>query len=68
MLDKDIKSLELEQSLIDKLRLNNINKIGELHKLRRPMLKNMGVTDSEINRIIIKLQLLGLDLNSKLYK
>ena len=35
--------------------------------MRRRELKNIGLKDSQINHIIIKMQLKGLDLNEKMY-
>ena len=42
---------------------NNI--INDLWKLNRHELKQLGLTDQQINQIIIRLQLIGLDLNKK---
>lgn len=47
---------------------NNILKVGELWNLKRKDLKEFGLNDNQINKIIIKLQLLGIDLNKKICK
>ena len=67
LLDNSIDYLELSDSIIDKLRINNINKICELWELSRKELKQFGFSDVEINQVIIKLQLHALDLNKKFY-
>lgn len=63
-LDKNVDILDIDVSLLKK---NNINLIGELYKKNRKELKSIGYKDSEINLISIKLQLLGLDLNGRIY-
>jgi hypothetical protein len=40
----------------------------EVWEFKRNELKNMGLKDSQINHIIIKMQLKGLDLNKKMYE
>ena len=66
-LNKNIESLDLDNNILLKLKENNINTIEELWKTNRKYLKKNGLTDSEINQITIKLQLLSLDLNKKIY-
>lgn len=68
MLNQDISRLDLESSLIVKLKDNNINTIHDLWRLKRTDLKKIGLNDNEINQIMIKLQLQGIDLNKKIYK
>lgn len=68
MLHQDIKKLDLDSSLFQKLKSNGINVVYDLWKLKRNDLKEIGLSDSEINRIMIKMQLQGLDLNKKIYK
>lgn len=68
MLNQDIKKLDLESSLIKRLKNNSINTVHDLWKLKRSDLKRIGLNDNEINQIIIKMQLKGLDLNQKIYK
>ena len=45
-----------------------INKSNDLWCLNRKKLKEYGVVDADIKQIIIKLQLIGLDLNKKVYR
>lgn len=66
-LNKNIEFLNLENNILLKLKENNINTIEEIWKTNRKSLKKNGLTDSEINQIAIKLQLLSLDLNKKIY-
>lgn len=67
-LKKDIMSLDLDDKIIDKLKNNNILIVEDLWKLKRIELKQFGITDSEINKISIKLELLGIGLNKKVYE
>lgn len=65
--DESIKKLGLDVSIINKLEENNIKTINDLWCLKRKELKIMNFNTSEINHIIIKMQLCGLDLNKKMY-
>lgn len=67
VLKKTIEILNLDDSIIKKLKENNINIIEELWVINRHKLKDMNFKDNEINQIIIKLQLIGIDLNHKRY-
>lgn len=64
---EDISKLKLPESTILKLKDNNIITINDIWILNRKELKSIGLNDSEINKIIISLQLIGLDLNRKIY-
>ena len=64
---KLINTLSLDDNLKNKLKNININYIEELWKLKRSDLKNNNFSNDEINKIIISLQLIGLDLNKKKY-
>ena len=66
--NEDIKCLNLEKDILDILKENEINIVEDLWKKKRVELKGIGLTDSQINQIIIKLELLGLGLNKKKYK
>lgn len=66
-LSKNIIELELDDDSIQMLTNNNIYTLEDVWNLKRIDLKRMGVRDSQINYISIKLQLLGLDLNRKVY-
>ena len=58
-LDKSIDFLDLKKDILIILKDNNINCISDLYVLNR--------SDREICQIIIKLELLGLDLGGKKY-
>jgi len=62
-----IESLELSTSITNKLKDKKILFVEDLWKLNRENLKKIGFDNYEINDIIIKLQLKGLDLNKKKY-
>ncbi len=64
----NISMLNLQDSLLKKLRNNHIELIHDVWVLSRKELKRLGFVDSEINTIIISLQLMGLDLNKKIYR
>lgn len=66
-LEKDISVLELSSSIEKFLRANEINYIKDIWVLKRKDLKSLGLKDSDINTIVVKLQLFGLDLNKKVY-
>lgn len=66
-INENIEYLNLNKNLTAKLKENNINTIGKVWILKRKELKDYGLNDTDINEIIIKLQLLGLDLNKKVY-
>lgn len=66
-LKKDIITLELENNITNRLKNNDILIIEDLWILKRNDLKSIGLSDSEINQILIKLQLLGIGLNKKTY-
>lgn len=68
LLKKNIHTLDLEEKVERILKANQIETIEELWSKTRKELKSYGIKDTEINRLIIKLQLLGLDLNKKVYK
>ena len=65
--DNDIKTMDLDKEVLSILLENDIKTVGNLWELNRKKLKAMGVKDSDIKQIIIKLQLLGLDLNKRIY-
>ena len=67
ILDEDLKFLDLNTTIKNNLKNNNIIKIRDLWQLKRKDLKNFGISDNDISHIIIKLQLNGLDLNKKIY-
>ena len=66
-LENDIKILELDKDIKKILNDHEIKTIGDLQLLTRKKLKEFGLKDVDIKLITIKLQLLGLDLNKKIY-
>lgn len=66
-LKKDIKILDLDKECLTILKDNRINLIEDLWLLTKKDLKMFGINDKDIKYISIKLQLLGLDLNKKIY-
>lgn len=66
-LEEDIKILNLSKEAEKRLKDNNVDNIKKLWILKREDLKNMGFKDSQINHIIIHMQLKGIDLNKKTY-
>ena len=66
-LKKDIKILNLDRECLTILKDNRINLIEDLWLLTKKDLKMFGINDKDIKYISIKLQLLGLDLNKKIY-
>lgn len=65
---KKIEVLSLNQDITKTLENNNIIIIKDLWEKTRTNLKNINLNDAQINQIIIKLQLFGIDLNKKVYK
>lgn len=67
-LEKDINSLNISKKIVKILKENEIIKVYDLWIKNRKYLKNLGLSDNEIKEIIIKLELIGLDLNKKTNK
>lgn len=67
ILEKNIEELGVETKILKTLKDNNINTIEDLWKMKRKELRDLKLSDSEITKITIKLQLFGLDLNKKVY-
>ncbi len=67
ILEKNIEELQLSSKVLNKLKEHNIVIIKDLWKMKRKELKQLGLTDSEISQIIIKLQLNAIDLNKRVY-
>ena len=57
-----MNDLELSKEIITILKKNKIECIESLTNLERSDLKKLSLTNSQINQIIIKLQLNGFDL------
>lgn len=66
-LDEKVISVFDDEKILGIFSKNNINFIKDLWVLKRKNLKDIGLTDTQINSIIIKLQLHGLDINKKVY-
>ncbi len=66
-LDEKVISVFDDEKTLDIFSENNINFIKDLWILKRKNLKDIGLNDTQINSIIIKLQLHGLDINKKIY-
>lgn len=66
-LENDLSILDLESDILEILSNNSIKTVGELWVYNRKKLKELGLKDTDIKLITIKLQLLGLDLNKKVY-
>lgn len=66
-LDKDIDILKLGDSINNILINNNIKIVNDLWVLNKKALKSFNLSSNDINMISIKLQLIGLDLNKKVY-
>ena len=68
LLEKDISSLNFSKKISEVLKQNNIIKVNDLWIRNRKNLKALGMNDTEIKEIIIKLELNGLDLNKRFNK
>lgn len=66
-IEKSISVLDLDKETNNLLKKNNILKVEDIWILNRKKLKELGLSDNEIKQVVIKLQLLGLDLNKKMY-
>lgn len=64
---KGISILDLDKECLKILKENNISFIEDLWQLSKKDLKGFGINDKDIKYISVKLQLLGLDLNKKMY-
>lgn len=62
-----IDSLNIDDGISGVLKKNHVNIVEDLWSLKRKDLKLFGLNDSQISQIIIKLQLIGIDLNRKVY-
>lgn len=66
-LDKSVLELELTEKVSKLLLNNNIITIRDLWIQTKSTIKKMGLDDSELKDLSIKLQLLGLDFGKKSY-
>ena len=67
-LDLSLEHIDLDQGIIEKLSNQGVANISDLYVLKRKDLKKLGLKNAQINHVIIKLQLSGLDLNKKIYE
>lgn len=66
-LSSEIEKMGLSKMTTTRLKENEIVTVEGLWNLSRIQLKSMKFSNDEINAIIIKLQLIGLDLNKRKY-
>ena len=67
-LEKSIEEFNIDLKTKQLLIENKINSIKDLWNLKRQDLKKLGLNDQQINQISIQMQLIGIDLNKKVYK
>lgn len=67
IINDDVEKLELNNEICTKLRFNKIDTIGKLCELTRKELKNIDLVQGEIQTIVVKLQLQGLDIKGNDY-
>lgn len=67
-LEESINVLNLDPRIKDKLKENQIKNIKDLWNKKRKDLKTINLSDKDITEISIQLQLIGIDLNKKIYK
>lgn len=66
-LNDSINKLGINDEIINIFSRNEITSINQLWNLKRKDLKEMNFSSEQINHIIIKMQLKGIDLNRKKY-
>lgn len=59
-----VDRLDVNQKAIDTLKDNEITTLGELSTYKKSQLKDIGLLPTEINKIEVELELLGLTLKS----
>ena len=67
VLELSIEELKLSDKVFKLLSDNNLNIVEDVWNLKRKELKELGLSDSEISQISIKMQLYGIDLGKKIY-
>lgn len=67
ILNNNIKLLNLDDFLIKKLNEIDIYKVDDLWRCNKNYLKDNNFSNTDISQIKIRLQLIGLDLNKKIY-
>lgn len=61
-----IDRLDVKEDALDTLKQNNINTLGTLSMYSKTQLKKFGLLQSEISKIEVELELLGLTLKGSL--
>lgn len=64
--NQSINRLDVEEKILKILEANNINTLGKLCGKTKSNLKEYDLTQAQINKIEIELQLLGLNLKNSL--
>ena len=64
---KKIETTNINIKIVKVLNDYNVQTVYDLWILSRKDLKKMGLNDSDIYMVIVQLQLMGLDLNKKIY-
>lgn len=64
--EQKVESLNISNSTVGILKENKLTKIGQLCKRTRTDLKKIGLSNNEINKIDIELQLIGVNLKGAL--
>ncbi len=67
ILKDDVEELNLNNNICSKLKINEIDTIGKLCSHTRRELRNLDFVQSDIQSIVIKLQLKGLDIKGNEY-
>ena len=67
-LKENVSTLHLEDEVIRKLKEKEIKTVEDLWNLNRKELKQLGFSDIEVNKIVICLELYGLDLGKRIWK
>lgn len=65
IIKNDLIYIDIDKNIINRLNKMGINTIEELCKTNRKTLNKYGFNTKQINHMIIKLQLVGLDLSRK---
>lgn len=63
---KEITELGIDNNVVNTLKENKINSIYDLCTYSRKDLSKIGMENAQINKVVIELQLLGLDLRPNL--
>lgn len=67
LLKNDIKTLELNTEICEQLRSNEIETVGQLCNNTRKELRSLNFVQNDIQVIVAKLQLQGLDIKGNEY-